>query len=68
MTFVEACVQAAEKSKKYETIIYVYYSSESWVIGPAYKKGWLFKAYPGGRKVLSMDGKTLLSMESLKDQ
>ena len=47
-------------------IFYVYQNAKSeFFISSELSSNWLFKAYPGGRKVLSMAGRELLSLDEL---
>lgn len=61
-TFALACKNAIEKSKKINTVCRVYRSYNAFYVNSDKERGdegtfgWLFMAYPGGRKVLSLEG------------
>lgn len=62
MVFTSACSNAIQRSKALGTVCRVYQSSNAFYVnsdkerGDDGTSGWLFMAYPGGRKVLSLAG------------
>ena len=63
---LSAMVKAVRRAKMEFHIFYVYQNTNSeFFISSELSSKWLFKAYPGGRKVLSMAGKELLSLDEL---
>ena len=62
MTFEEAIFKAVTTSHQVGLVVYVYGSGEDgvWSFSHERKNGWLFKAFPGGRRILSREGKNIL--------
>lgn len=62
MTFYEAMNRCVEISKENNRLVYVYYMENGedsyYYYSSIFSKSWLFKAYPGGRKILSTLGKS----------
>ena len=62
MTFVLACSNAIQRAKSLNTVCRVYQSFNAFYVNSDKERGddgtfgWLFMAYPGGRKVLSLAG------------
>jgi len=57
MTFLQACARAAQMAEAEGAIYYVYEEPFLWrITSTLYGKGWLFRAYPGGRKEMSEAG------------
>lgn len=63
MKFSEACISALDLARKHGWAFYVYECPSLWDVTAAYKPGWLFKAYPGGRKIVSPAGRRILESE-----
>lgn len=72
MTFQEACYDAIHKAQDRNVAFYVYSGNTIWDITPTYKdvfqgkKKWLFKAYPGGRWEMTVEGKHILDQEETR--
>lgn len=72
MTFREACEDAIRQAKEHNVVFYVYSGTTMWNITPTYqdvfKTGakWLFKAYPGGRHEMSVEGNHVLDREETR--
>lgn len=64
MNFIEACEEAKRLSEKNGVVFFVKNGSTMWDISPNWKHGWMFKAYPGGRSILSVYGKDALDVVS----
>lgn len=67
MNFQEACEMTVKQSKEENRLCYLYKNrigNFTWGVSHQYWKDWLFKAYPGGRKVLSVEGTKLMQSES----
>lgn len=59
-TFEEACAETVRMSVERNQLMYLYkykIGNSKWGISHRHWDDWLFKAYPGGRKVLSLKGK-----------
>ena len=61
MTFEEAIFKAVTTSHQVGLVVYIYRGKEDgvWSFSHERKDGWLFKAFPGGRRILSRNGKNL---------
>lgn len=63
MTFQDACYEAIHKAQEHNVAFYVYSGPTMWDITPTYKDvfqggdKWLFKAFPGGRWEMTVEGK-----------
>lgn len=61
-TFALACSNAISRAKSLDTVCRVYQSYNTFYVNSDKERGdegtfgWLFMAYPGGRKVLSLAG------------
>ena len=64
MKFREACAEAVIKSKEHGVVFYVHEAPSMWEITPTYKNGWLFKVYPGGRKIFATAADKFLQSET----
>ena len=64
MKFSEACAIAISQAREIGCAFYVHESPSMWDVTAAYQRGWLFKAFPGGRKIVSPAGKRILDSES----
>ena len=64
MKFSEACAIAINQAREIGCAFYVHESPSMWDVTAEYQRGWLFKAYPGGRKIVSTAGKRILESES----
>lgn len=64
MKFSEACISALGMARRHGCAFYVHDSPSLWYVTSVYKPGWLFKAYPGGRRIVSPAGKRILESES----
>lgn len=64
MTIFEAMAEVVQMARDKGELCYLYRRGPSgnfkWGASFQYWDNWLFKAYPGGRKVLSMEGKKLV--------
>ena len=62
MTFEEAVSRAVLNSRLTGNVVYVYAgdSEYPWSFSNTHKEGWLFKAFPGGRRILSREGRNIL--------
>jgi len=60
--FLLACQLAVDLAKKHNCVQRVYRAGETTIFypHPEYRTDWLFKAWPGGRKELSLRGTELL--------
>lgn len=56
MTFKVAMTRAINLARNTEKLLYVYERNGEFEISNDYRRGWLFLAYPGGRKELSLAG------------
>lgn len=65
MSFKEACAKAAIKAGETGVQFFVYDAPTTWDVTASFRPGWLFRAYPGGRKVLSVEGTKLLQEDEL---
>ena len=63
MLFQDACGEAMKQSHKKGVAFYVHNAPTSWEVTPIYRSGWLFKVYPGGRRILSIEGKKVYDAE-----
>lgn len=72
MAFTSACSNAIQRSKALGTVCRVYQSFNAFYVnsdkerGDDGTSGWLFMAYPGGRKVLSLAGVKLCRELNIK--
>lgn len=57
--FSLAMATTIKTAKETDQLCYLYRVDNQYVIANHYVEDWLFKAWPGGRKVLSMAGKQL---------
>ena len=64
MKFSEACAIAISQAREIGCAFYVHESPSMWDVTAEYQRGWLFKAFPGGRKIVSPAGKHILDSES----
>ena len=62
MTFEEAVFKAVLDSHQIGKVVYVYMGDNEypWSFSNTHKEGWLFKAFPGGRRILSREGRNIL--------
>jgi hypothetical protein len=62
MTFPGAISEAVRVAKEARQLCYVIerHDGDGYTTTFEYQKGWLFKAYPGGRKELSVRGNELV--------
>lgn len=60
-----AMVQVVEMAKDQDRVCYLYRNkiTREYEISFTYWKDWLFRAWPGGRKELSVDGSKYLELE-----
>ena len=64
--FFDACESAIEYSASSGYRYFVYRASETSFSGtPELREKWLFRAYPGGRKQLSLEGKNFLKEQGV---
>ena len=60
MDLLQAAKETVMLAKEFNTPAYLYHwHNEYW-------NDWMFKAYPGGRKVLSIDGRELAKKEGFE--
>ena len=63
---LSAMIEAVKLAKNEFCIFYVYQNENgNFDISPTLKSDWLFKAYPGGRKVISIAGKERMNENDL---
>ena len=63
MNFYQAIEAAKNKAKELWKLCYVYEGDNSnFHVSSDYKKGWLYRIYPGGRQELSIKGNELLRL------
>jgi hypothetical protein len=60
ITFKEAMKMAENFAVVDERLTYLYLGDFGYFTTHTYNEAWLFKVYPGGRKVLSIAGKEML--------
>lgn len=65
MTFLEACADAARMACRFSIVFYVYEYPTCWRVTPTWEQGWLFKAFPGGMKIMTLEGAARLTPEQL---
>jgi len=66
LSFVQAMKETVDCARVSGHCYYLFKSkSQGWLISAHYWNDWLFKAYPGGRKQLSVDGNALLRAERI---
>lgn len=69
-TILEMMAETARMAKEDGKLYYLYkqpgFGNFKWVVSAQYWKDWLFRAYPGGRKELSMQGKKLVQETHLE--
>lgn len=72
MVFTSACSNAIQRSKALGIVCRVYQSFNAFYVNSDSERGedgslgWLFMAYPGGRKVLSLAGVKLCEELNIK--
>jgi len=62
MNFLEACEETVKEAEHHNKVAYLYKNrigNFRWGVSHQYLGDWLFKAYPGGRKILSVEGTKL---------
>ena len=57
--FIKAVGDAIKRAKEEDVLMYVRETPNAYHVTSTYEKDWLFKAYPGGRKILSKSGNKL---------
>lgn len=61
LTMKQAMAMTALTAGEYRHTYYLFKSkSQGWLCSAHYAEDWLFKAYPGGRKLLSVSGTALM--------
>lgn len=63
MNFLEACEETVKEAERHNKVAYLYKNrigNFRWGVSHQYWDDWLFKAYPGGRKVMSVEGSKLV--------
>lgn len=61
---IKAMGETIQKAKRLERLCYLYRRQDgSFYTSFEYRNGWLFRAYPGGRKELSTRGNELVKAE-----
>lgn len=60
MTILEAMQKTITEAKTSGNLCYLYEKDDGYWVSTQYQKDWLFRAYPGGRKELSMRGSKLV--------
>jgi hypothetical protein len=64
---INAMGQTIQKAKKMDRLCYLYQRQDgSFYTSFECRKGWLFRAYPGGRKELSTSGNEILKEAGIK--
>lgn len=64
MNFREACEECVKQAQDEDRVIYLYKNrigNYTWGASHQYWDDWLFKAYPGGRRELSVEGTKLVA-------
>lgn len=67
MNFQEACEVVVKQAQEENRVLHLYKNrigNFTWGVSHRYWSDWLFKAYPGGRKELSVEGTKLMQSES----
>lgn len=65
MSFAEACVEASQLAVENGKEYFVYHATNGgFMVSHQYDRDWLFRAYPGGRKVVSLAGSKLIPFSS----
>lgn len=57
--FLAACTKCEKDAHYHGLRLFVHRHGDEFAVSGNSGKGWLFTAYPGGRKVLSMAGKAI---------
>jgi hypothetical protein len=68
MNFTEAMAETVKQAQEENRLVYLYKNrigNFKWGISAQYWDDWLFKAYPGGRKELSVSGTKLLQTQDV---
>jgi hypothetical protein len=66
MNMKTAMVEVARMAVKEDRVCYLYFDkTKGFTASYIYWNNWLFKAYPGGRMVLSVNGKARLQVEEV---
>ena len=61
LTMKQAMAMTAQAAKEDNHLYFLFKSkSQGWLCSAHYAEDWLFKAYPGGRKLLSFAGAKLM--------
>lgn len=56
MNFFKAIAETIDEAKRTGNLMYLHKDKTGYFISRDWQKGWLFKAYPGGLKILSREG------------
>ena len=65
MDFKELCFKTAILATEKNRVAYLYRKDNGELdISYVFSKDWLFQAYPGGRKILSIEGAELLNRDA----
>lgn len=64
MTILRSMNEVAQMARDKGQICYLYKSSAGYFASFQYWGDWLFRAYPGGRKILSTEGRKLVERET----
>ncbi len=64
MDFLFECLNAISLAVQNGKEYFVYYSMDgNFIVSHQYDREWLFRAYPGGRKVFSREGAALAGLK-----
>lgn len=61
--FLRACKLCQDDAVESGRLRLVRRSGNDFVVSTDNSKGWLFRAYPGGRKILSIEGSAIAKVE-----
>ena len=66
MNILETAKKAIKLSKELDRTIYMYHWHGEYSVSIQYWNDWIFKVYPGGRRVLSIGGRELAKKEGVE--
>lgn len=61
---LQSMAEVARMARERGEICYLYKTQAGYIASFQYWKDWLFKAYPGGRKVVSIEGRKHLTTQA----
>lgn len=68
MSILKSMAEVVKMARAENKLCYLYKSSAGYLTSFEYWDDWLFKAYPGGRKILSVAGNNLVKNEQRAQQ